>query len=191
VKGQVAAAVLDSYEAERLRFARTLVASTDRAFGFLVGGGLRGWLMRRVFMPRVMPLAVKVPAMRRLTFRLISQTRIEYRPSPLSAGGAGTVRAGDRLPWLGGPDNFAPLASRDWQLHVYGDVGPPLRDVAAGAGVPLHRFAWTAACRRAGFSRDAIHLVRPDGYVGFAGRQNTMAGLKDYIARFAIRGGGG
>jgi hypothetical protein len=101
------------------------------------------------------------------------------------------VRAGDRLPWLGDPDNFAPLASRDWQLHVYGDVGPALRDVAAGAALPLHRFAWTAACRRAGFSRDAIYLVRPDGHVGFAGRQNTMAGLKNYITRFAIRGAGG
>jgi hypothetical protein len=187
LQGTAAPAVLDSYEPERIRFARTLVASTDRAFGFLIGGGLRGWLMRRVVMPRVLPLAVKVPAVRRAMFGLISQTRIEYRPGPLSVGGAGRVRAGDRLPWLGTPDNFAPLASRDWQVHVYGEVGTALRDVAARAGVPVERFAWSAACRKAGFARDAIYLVRPDGHVGFAGRQNTMTGLAGYLDRFGLR----
>jgi len=188
LRGTAAPAVLDSYEAERQRFARTLVASTDRAFGFLVGGGLRGWLMRRVVMPRVLPLAVKVPAVRRAMFGLISQTRIEYRPSPLSVGGAGRVRAGDRLPWLGEPDNFAPLASRDWQVHVYGEVGTALREVAARAGLEVHRFAWSAACRRVGFARDAINLVRPDGHVGFAARQTTMAGLTAYLERFGLHG---
>ncbi|MFO0797409.1 MAG: FAD-dependent monooxygenase [Gemmataceae bacterium] len=189
LQGRAAPEVLDSYEAERVRFARVLVDTTDRAFGLLVGGGVRGWLMRRVVMPRVLPLAVKVPALRRQMFRVISQTRIEYRPSPLSAGGAGRVRAGDRLPWLGAPDNFAPLASRDWQLHVYGDVGPALRDVAARAGLRVERFAWSAGCRRVGFVRDAIYLVRPDGHVGFAGRQSTMTELEAYLARWAIRGG--
>jgi hypothetical protein len=188
VKGEAAPSLLDSYEPERLRFARTLVASTDRAFGFLAGGGLRGWLMRRVVMPRVMPAAVKFPAMRRMMFGLISQTRIEYRPSPLSAGTAGRVKAGDRLPWLPTPDNYAPLATRDWQLHVYGEIGTALRDVATAAGIPAYRFAWSAACRRAGFSRDAIYLVRPDGYVGFAGRQSTMDELNAYLTRWAIRG---
>ena len=191
LQGKAAPEVLDSYEAERIRFARTLVASTDRAFGFLVGGGLRGWFMRRVMMPRVMPLAVKLPAVRRAMFGLISQTRIEYRPSPLSVGVAGKVRAGDRLPWLGTPDNFAPLASRDWQVHVYGDVGTALREVAARAGMRVERFAWSAGCRKAGFARDAIYLVRPDGHVGFAGRQNTMAGLESYLARFGVRGRSG
>ncbi|QDU22671.1 FAD-dependent monooxygenase [Urbifossiella limnaea] len=189
LRGTAAPDVLDSYEAERIRFARVLVDTTDRAFGFLVGGGVRGWLMRRVVMPRVLPLAVQVPALRRQMFRLISQTRIEYRPSPLSAGGAGRVRAGDRLPWLGEPDNFAPLANREWQLHVYGDVGVALRDVASRAGLRVERFAWSAACRRVGVARDAIYLVRPDGHVGFAGRQSTMAEVEAYLARWAIRGG--
>jgi 2-polyprenyl-6-methoxyphenol hydroxylase-like FAD-dependent oxidoreductase len=189
--GKAAPVVLDSYEAERQRFARTLVSSTDRAFGLLVGGGVPSWLMRRVVLPRVLPIAVKVPAVRRAMFGLISQTRIEYRPGPLSVGGAGKVRAGDRLPWLGTPDNFAPLAGRDWQVHVYGEVGTALREVAARAGVPVERFAWSAACRRVGFARDAIYLVRPDGHVGFAGRQNTMTGLEAYLARFGVRGRAG
>ncbi|MBN9114124.1 MAG: MFS transporter, partial [Pandoraea sp.] len=166
--------------------ARTLVASTDRLFSFVIDPGLRGWFLRRVWMPRVMPLAAKVPAVRRAMFRLISQTRIEYRPSPLSIGAAGRVHAGDRLPWLVSPDNFAPLVARDWQVHVYGAVGPALREVAAGANVPVHAFPWGAAARKVGLSQDAIYLVRPDGYVGFAGRQNTMGGLKSYLSRSGL-----
>ena len=86
------------------------------------------------------------------------------------------------------PDNFAPLVARDWQVHVYGAVGPALREVAAGANVPVHAFPWGAAARKVGLSQDAIYLVRPDGYVGFAGRQNTMGGLKSYLSRWTIRG---
>jgi hypothetical protein len=44
-----------------------------------------------------------------------------------------TVHGGDRLPWVPnasatGSDNFAPLTSLDWQVHVYGDVTAALRD---------------------------------------------------------------
>jgi len=59
-------------------------------------------------------------------FRTVSQTAVNYRGSSLSAGRAGAVHGGDRLPWVKtglnlDEDNFAPLASLDWQIHVYGD----------------------------------------------------------------------
>jgi hypothetical protein len=55
----------------------------------------------------------------RARFRLVSQVRIAYRESPLSDGSAGEVHAGDRLPWVEGANNFAPLPSLGWQVHVY------------------------------------------------------------------------
>ena len=105
-------------------------------------------------------------AARRAQFRLISQTRIAYRASSLSDGSAGGVHAGDRLPWVEGTDNYAPLTSLGWQLHVYGAVAAGLREFAAGAKLPLHEWAWTGAARRAGLARDALYLVRPDGHIG-------------------------
>ena len=58
-------------------------------------------------------------------FRTISQIAIEYRGSSLSEGRAGAVHGGDRLPWVPAAqserDNFTPLASLMWQVHVYGD----------------------------------------------------------------------
>jgi hypothetical protein len=72
-----------------------------------------------------------ISALRRLMFRSVSQTAVNYRESRLSEGRAGAVHGGDRLPWVGGDvngghDNFTALTSLDWQVHVHGDAGDVL-----------------------------------------------------------------
>jgi hypothetical protein len=186
--GRASAGILDSYEAERIPFARSLVATTDRVFEAVVGRGLFSRFVRSVFAPFILPLALKFAAARRAQFRLVSQTRISYRGSPLSDGEAGTVHAGDRLPWVEGGDNFAPLRALDWQLHVYGGANAGLREFASKARLPLHEWPWTAAARRAGLRRDAVYLVRPDGHVGLARAAADVEGLRAYLDRFGIIG---
>ncbi len=124
------AEVLDSYELERIAFARRLVATTDRAFTTVTSTSPFARLMRLRVIPLVAPLLFSSRALRRLLFRTISQVNVNYRHSNLSRGRVGSVHAGDRLPWVNGAanggneDNFAPLRSLNWQLHVYGDVAP-------------------------------------------------------------------
>ena len=185
LKRQAADAILDTYQAERLPFARSLVATTDRVFDAVVGRSVVARLVRTVFAPYVMPFILGFSAVRRAQFRLVSQTRIAYHESPLSDGSAGGVDAGDRLPWVEGADNFAPLASLDWQVHVYGTATAELGAFAADVGLVVHEWPWTDAAERAGLERDALYLVRPDGYVGFAGR--SPEGLRAYLERFALR----
>jgi 2-polyprenyl-6-methoxyphenol hydroxylase-like FAD-dependent oxidoreductase len=184
--GRASAGVLDSYEAERVPFARSLVATTDRIFEGVVGQGLLARMVRTVVFPLILPFALKFAAVRRAQFRLVSQTRISYRTSPLSDGSAGAVHAGDRLPWVEGTDNFAPLTSLDWQVHVYGQAAGALREFAAGAKLALHEWPWTDAARRAGLARDAVYLVRPDGHVGFARGAADVEGLRAYLGRFGV-----
>jgi 2-polyprenyl-6-methoxyphenol hydroxylase-like FAD-dependent oxidoreductase len=186
--GRAAPSILDSYEAERIPFARSLVATTDRVFEGVVGRRLFSRFVRGVFAPFILPLALKFSAARRAQFRLVSQTRIAYRPSPLSDGVAGAVHAGDRLPWVEGIDNYAPLRSLDWQLHVYGTATAALREFAPKSRLPLHEWRWTAAARRAGLRRDAVYLVRPDGHVGFARVAADVEGLRAYLGRFGVVG---
>jgi hypothetical protein len=188
VGGRAAPVLLDSYEPERMPFARSLVRTTDRVFEAVVGRGLLSRLVRSVFAPIILPFALRFAAARRAQFRLVSQTRITYRGSPLGEGSAGEVQAGDRLPWVEGLDNFAPLASMDWQLHVYGEARSGLRDVSGSAGLPLLEFPWTEDARRAGLARDAVYLVRPDGHVGFAGAAPDIEALRRYLDRFGIAG---
>jgi 2-polyprenyl-6-methoxyphenol hydroxylase-like FAD-dependent oxidoreductase len=168
-------AVLDTYEPERIAFARRLVATTDQGFVGVTSSGLFARVFRMDIVPAVLPALFRLPATRRFFFRTVSQTGIQYRDSALSAGHAGDVHGGDRLPWIPGSggehDNFAPLTSCAWQLHVYGTPPPRIDAVSAARGLPLHAFDWSSAATTAGLERNALYLVRPDGYVGIAARQ--------------------
>src|SRR5262245_54920631 len=119
-----------------------------------------------------------------------------YRHGPLSVGAAEAVRGGDRLPWVKtapGKDNFAPLASLTWQVHVYGEPRSGLAEVCAELQLPLHLFAWQQGMRRAGLLRTALYLVRPDGYVALADPHADPERLREYVravmaARFVTPG---
>jgi 2-polyprenyl-6-methoxyphenol hydroxylase-like FAD-dependent oxidoreductase len=189
IRGRLAASMLDTYESERIRFARILVSTTDRAFRPMVAGGVEGEIVRRVLAPLFFTVATRFEIGRRTLFRTVSQIRVHYPQSALSEGQAGHVQGGDRLPWAGdsGVDNFAPLRSFDWQLHVYGTSNADVNDACQRLNLPLHLFAWSEAARRAGFKKDALYVVRPDGYVGLASATQDVAALKTYMVSRGVR----
>ena len=163
--------LLDTYEPERIAFARRLVATTDRVFTVVTKRGPFARLLRTRLVPLLAPWLLRLPLLRRFLFRTISQIGVNYRHSSLSEGVAGAVRGGDRLPWVEaahGHDNFAPLVSMSWQVHVYGEAPGGVEEACAGLRLPIHTFAWTDAMARAGLARGALYLVRPDGYVALA-----------------------
>lgn len=188
LRGRADPSILDTYEAERIAFARKLVSTTDTAFRVPIAEGRRGQLLRTWLLPHLMPALFGSRWFRKLIFRTVSQTRINYRGSALSEGKAGAIHGGDRLPWIGrrGKDNFAPLRSLDWQLHIYGDVDPNFRDAAEALNLPLHVFVWSGFAQRAGLRRDAAYLVRPDGHVALALPVQEAAKLRDFVARLKI-----
>jgi ABC-type taurine transport system substrate-binding protein len=109
---------------------------------------------------------------------------VNYRHGPLSAGAAGEVWGGDRLPWVqldGGADNFQPLTSLDWQVHVYGAVPTGVRAACAMRRLPLHVFDWRPEIRKAGLKKNAVYLIRPDGYVGLADPVGDLVRLARYL----------
>jgi hypothetical protein len=144
--------------------------------------------------PIVLPVLLKSRAFRRLAFRTISQTAIDYRTSALSEGVAGGVHGGDRLPWVrlardgnGAEDNFAPLTSLTWQVHVYGAAAAEVRAICAERDLPLHEFRWASAMTRVGLHRNALYLVRPDGYVGLVAADQSPTVLASYLDARALR----
>ena len=182
--GRAPESILDSYEPERIAFARRLVRTTDRAFSLVTSSRGSARFFRLEVLPRLMAVLTKTRAMRRVLFRTVSQTAVNYRGSALSQGRAGTVQGGDRLPWVSlgeGADNFAPLASIGWQVHVYGKTRPEIESLCRERGVPLHAFAWRPAMDGSGLKRDAVYLVRPDGYVGLADTGGEAAVLAAYL----------
>lgn len=141
--------LLDSYAIERMAFARKLVSTTDRVFSFVTAEGAIADLLRTRVAPLLLPKMAALERAREWLFRTVSQITLNYRAMPLSAGHAGTVFGGDRLPWVQDAerDNFSSLALPAWQVQV---------------------FAYTPDHAKAGLACNGFYLLRPDSYVALA-----------------------
>jgi len=185
VHGRADASLLDSYEPERIAFARRLVATTDRAFIGVTSDRAIARSVRLNIVPVVAPAVFSFRAARRFMFRIVSQTAVHYRGSTLSEGRAGDVHGGDRLPWVPASpndcDNFTPLTSLTWQVHVYGDATRETQVACDERRLPLHVFPWRPEMGRAGLRRNALYLVRPDGYVALADAEGSGSAITSYL----------
>jgi 2-polyprenyl-6-methoxyphenol hydroxylase-like FAD-dependent oxidoreductase len=185
LQGRADASLLDSYEPERIAFARRLVATTDRAFTGVTSSGAIARLIRLHIVPLLFKPLLSLAMVRRLMFRTVSQTSVNYRGSSLSQGYAGKVHGGDRLPWVklerSGTDNFTPLTSLDWQVHVYGDAPSGIQTVCEDRKLPLHVFSWHPEMGRMGLRRNSVYLLRPDGYVAVADSAGSAPAIVAYL----------
>jgi 2-polyprenyl-6-methoxyphenol hydroxylase-like FAD-dependent oxidoreductase len=186
IKQPASAALLDSYEPERIAFARRLVATTDRAFTAVISTSALARIVRTRIVPLVAPGLFRIPAMRRFAFRTVSQIEVNYRHSSLCAGRAGNLCGGDRLPWVrvgtGGAEfNFGALTSLAWQVHVYGEAPGDLFKTCGDRRIQLHVFDWQAPMKHAGFNRNAAYLIRPDGYIALAVERGSATMIADYF----------
>jgi 2-polyprenyl-6-methoxyphenol hydroxylase-like FAD-dependent oxidoreductase len=184
VAGRASDRLLDTYQAERIPFARRLLRTTDRIFTLVSRPGPIAEQVRTKIVPIVIPLLLRIPFLRSFLFRTVSQIGIAYRSSPLSAGMSGRVQGGDRLPWVpnaSGSDNFAFVNTLTFQVHVYGDATAALAETCSALDLPLHCFPWTPVAKQAGLQRDTWYLVRPDSYIAMAGIDPNE--LREYFAR--------
>jgi 2-polyprenyl-6-methoxyphenol hydroxylase-like FAD-dependent oxidoreductase len=194
VDGRGPDSLLDTYETERIGFARRLVSTTDRVFTVVVRQGPLAERVRTTAFPRVAPLLLRLRALRVWIFRTVSQIGVNYRGSPLSEGAAGPLRGGDRLPWVGtgrtgaDEDNFAPLTSLRWQVHVYGEPAEGLAERCETLGLPLVGFPWSPDLgRTSGLRRGVLYLIRPDGYLALIDGEASPQRLEEYFTRRGLR----
>jgi 2-polyprenyl-6-methoxyphenol hydroxylase-like FAD-dependent oxidoreductase len=198
VEGRADAAVLDSYEAERIPVARRLLETTDRAFQFVVSDAWLARALRTRIIARLAAFAMRFARVRRLVFSTISQTGIHYRRSALSQSPSGlparAPKAGDRFPWLqlsfapGGPaeDLFRRLDDTRFNLLVFGQAPVPAGAPDAFGGllrvyeIPANGTN-TAALAAAGIRPSCFYLLRPDGHVGLCGTRLEA----DAVGRYA------
>ncbi len=143
--------LLDTYELERLAFARLLVSSTDKGFSLATAQGPLAQLARTRL----------VPASRR-RFSGCSTCAIIYSaPSRSSRSTIDTaaerrqrreIHGGDRLPWVAGSDgdNFDSTRALDWQIHVYGSADAALQALCRSESLQLHVFPLERCSRNAG-----------------------------------------
>ncbi|MEZ5987794.1 MAG: FAD-dependent monooxygenase [Planctomycetota bacterium] len=195
--GRARAALLDTYEEERLPVARRLLATTDRVFKFLVSDGWLAGLIRTQVMARLAAFAMRRERLQAFAFRIVSQTGIHYRGTSLARGSAGmprgAPRAGERFPWArlvlrpGAPasDLYEVLDDRRFHLLLFGqgaEGAPDLGDLLQVHEVPDDP-ANTAERARLRIPSPAFYLLRPDGHVGLCGRHLQAADLEAWLGQ--------
>ena len=198
VKGKADAALLDSYEEERLPVARRLLHTTDRAFRLVVSDSWLAGLLRTKILARIAAFAMTLERLQKLAFRTVSQTGIEYRKSALSKSLEGlpesAPQSGDRFPWLrlklrgDGPveDMFQKFDDTGFDLIVFGQPSLPQGALDHGELLRVHLIPADpvndAELARARIPQPSFYLVRPDGHVGLSGAHLDAAAVKRYLS---------
>ena len=192
VSGRAPDSLLDSYQAERLGFARRLVATTDRAFSFATAEGHVADFLRTRLAPIVAKTALSFDKVREFMFRTVSQVTLNYRDGPLSVGETGELKAGDRLPWTPNvsPEETAALARMAWQVVVYGHASEALLDWGRASGGAVSVFEHRPDLAATGIAKDAAYLLRPDTYIAVADPRGDPTVLERYFADRGIRPSG-
>ena len=197
VKGEAGAALLDSYEEERLPVAQRLLATTDRAFRLVVSDRWLAGLLRTKILARIVAFAMTFERTQRLAFRAVSQTAIAYRKSALSRSLEGLPESapqpGDRFPWLrlklasDGPveDMFQEIDDLGFDLMVFGQPAPAQAMPAFDGLVRVHVVPADpvndAELARAQIPQPSFYLLRPDGHVGLCGGLVETDAVKEYL----------
>jgi 2-polyprenyl-6-methoxyphenol hydroxylase-like FAD-dependent oxidoreductase len=198
VKGKADAALLDSYEAERIKVARRLLETTDRGFQLIVSDGWLAGLLRTKILARIAAFAMSRERVQRLAFNTVSQTGIRYRTSTLSKTldglPADAPQAGDRFPWLhlrlhpGGAieDSLQALDDTHFNLIVVGQPAPAADALKLGDLLRIHAIPDdpdnAAELARVKIPTPSFYLLRPDGYVGLCGTNLDIAAVNRYLA---------
>jgi hypothetical protein len=201
--GRAEAALLDSYEDERIPVAERLLRTTDRAFSLIVSDSWFAGFFRTRIQARMLAFAMTFEGIRTLAFRTISQTGIRYARSPLSKTlkelPQGAPRAGDRFPWLllkfeadGAPqDVFERLNDTCFNLILIGQPTPAGGAAPASELLRVHVVpddpANERALTRLRIRGPAFYLLRPDGHVGLAGTRLEADVVTRYLSAYGIR----
>jgi 2-polyprenyl-6-methoxyphenol hydroxylase-like FAD-dependent oxidoreductase len=203
INGQAGDTLLDSYQAERIPVADSVIAFTDR----LTRAGTLSGAPRRI-RDVVIRMLSHVPAARRFMANMAEEVNINYRNSPIAVGSAprhAKVAAGDHLP-------HAVDAAVQKQLSVVCGVqntGHVLLTVASGhvapaAGegqvqvlvtaddIPVAGYDTVIAdpngvvAQRFGLKNGGRVVIRPDGYIGAVASLDDTTTVADYFAK--VRG---
>jgi len=198
VKGQAEAALLDSYEEERVPVAQRLLHTTDQAFILAVSDNWLAGLLRTKIVARIAAFAMSRERIQTAAFRIVSQIGINYRKSSLSksleALPDGAPREGDRFPWLrlkfqaNGlvEDLFQKIDDTQFNLIVTGQSPPS--DGASGFDELLRVHVIPsdptndAELARARIPKPSFYVLRPDGHVGLCGIRLEAPAMKNYLA---------
>jgi 2-polyprenyl-6-methoxyphenol hydroxylase-like FAD-dependent oxidoreductase len=196
-KGNSDEALVDLYEAERLPVAKSLLNGTDKAFSIIVSDSWISGFFRTRVMAKIASFAMRFARVQILAFRTISQIGIQYRSSSISQTLGDfpdeAPQAGDRFPWLHlkfsnktePEDVFTRLDDKRINLILIGQT-PPSNLPPLDGLLSIHEVVADSQndreFARAHIPNPSFYLLRPDLYIGLAGRKFDAGTLARYLS---------
>lgn len=208
VKGEAKPELLDSYEAERMPFARAILNGSDQAFSLI--GDVNNPIAQRLKVlvaPMLFRIVSEVPILRKWGFWFVSQLWTSYKDSPAVEGSEQVKkgpRAGDRAPYgllESGESVFALLRGPNHYLLIFEGKEPDPTRLEAGNeeieglldryAAPVSIYTISAENKqlheRYGAKAPSLFLVRPDGHVAYRGEAADIVGLRMYLDRMFVK----
>ena len=187
--------LLDTYNEERLPFAKWLLRFTDRGFKLMTSNNWFIKHFRRHIALNLVGQVVKNGLLRSTIFKVLSQTWYSYRGRTLSHSFSSqrlSFKAGDRLPYFIGEDNIYPLFTEASfsLLHICSD---PL-DLESQSKIK-QAFPFTIEVvedqslmkwKKLGVRKKLFVLVRPDNYISLIFDSFDAVYLKTYLRKYFI-----
>jgi 2-polyprenyl-6-methoxyphenol hydroxylase-like FAD-dependent oxidoreductase len=102
VNGHIKPVILESYAAERMPVAKSLLNTTDAAFNIIMSTNWFTDLFKKLLLFRILKTVWKSDKIKNVFFKRVSQIDISYRHSKINLhlSNSTKVKAGDRLPYL-------------------------------------------------------------------------------------------
>lgn len=191
--------LLKTYNEERLPFAKQLVNTTDTAFETIISDNLLVRFFRLNILPTALRFATSFERTRKLAFRTVSQTAVNYRPYSLSRNGAAenfsskTPKAGDRFPFLSTKEGttFDWLKGTTFQvLYFYKEENTDIID-RLSKYLELSKLDFqlrfidksidATIFENLGIKDEGLFIIRPDMYVGYRSSVVDLADLEIYF----------
>jgi len=197
IKGTGSNNLLNTYEQERLPFAKHLIASNDKLFGMLTSTNFFHRAFRLTILPLFLPLFVKFKKYRKRVFRALSQIGIKYINSDLTINRILhplSIKAGEQFPYLitkEGTSVYHLMKASLFHAFVFAHEESSLvKDMKAletelGKIIQVHDFSGEAEIRaKLKIKGNVVILVRPDHYIGLITDEGAKV-VSDYLRRLA------
>ena len=197
VKGYAGEKLLETYNEERLKNAKRLLETTDRMFELAAGSNWLLSLIRTTVFPPLAGRLVKLDAVRKRIFPLISQIGVNYRGCALGVDSNGArfkVEPGDRMPYflVDGRSVYDQLREPKFHLLTFSDAEGDYTKATNELGDAYSRFVdykhfplHPRAAEVFGAGESFCVLLRPDNHIALIAPNISPSELRAYFGRLA------
>ncbi len=198
-------AILDTYNEERLPFAKRLVETTDRVFSLVVSHNPLKSVFSKYIAPLILQNVIKKTFSRKFIFSTVSQIGISYEHNALSKNASfgdfskHAPKPGDRLPYIlfenekGETKNIQEyVTSTMMELLLFGD-DKNLQDILR---LTTEKYSNTIHVtilkenkelfNQFGIGSTGFYLLRPDMYVAYHSQGINIEHFEKYLQQFFV-----